>query len=53
MDEHGNINDKPEVPVGEQFEAHGMECKDVMGADDCEKAFNFHKCLITKKEEQQ
>lgn len=50
MDENGNINDKPEVEIDQALVAHGMECKDVTGSDDCEKAFNFHKCLINKKE---
>lgn len=50
MDQNGNIKDKPEVAVEEEFAAFGSQCKDVTGADDCDKAFNFHKCVVNKKE---
>lgn len=52
MDDEGYFNDTPELASDEDYVSFGQQCKRVTGADVCEKAFNFHKCIVKKMEGQ-
>lgn len=51
MDEDGDFNDAPELAADETDVHYGRQCQRVTGFDICEKAFNFHKCIEYKKDE--